>query len=138
MLSARIVRRYVHSDCGGDYRPKEGGDLLRWTAHCAFGSILRFHGSDHRPWTYDNHTEDTIRSYINMRYKLLPSLIAAGHNAAVTAFPIVARCDFYWLEPEATSNHQYIYLNDTLGAAHLPNSPCALLPLPSLLWFRIS
>ena len=29
---------YVHSDCGGDYRPKQGGDLLRWTAHCVFGT----------------------------------------------------------------------------------------------------
>ena len=67
---------YVHSDCGGDYRPKEGGDLLRWAAHCTFGSILRFHGADHRPWSYDNHTEDTIRSYLQVRYKLIPSLIA--------------------------------------------------------------
>ena len=41
-------KAYVHSDCGGDYRSKEGGDLLRWTAHCAFGTIHRFHGSDHR------------------------------------------------------------------------------------------
>ena len=107
---------YVHSDCGGDYHPKTGGDLLRWTGHCAFGSIFRYHGSDHRPWTYDNHTEDVIRSYLNMRYKQLPSLISAGHNAAQTAFPIVARCDFYWDAPEATSNHQYVFLNDTLVA----------------------
>ena len=49
----------------GDYRPKNGGDLLRWTAHCAFGTIHRFHGSDHRPWTYDNHTEDVIRCVQN-------------------------------------------------------------------------
>jgi hypothetical protein len=39
---------YVHSDCGGDYRGKVGGDLMRWTAHCTLGTILRFHGSDHR------------------------------------------------------------------------------------------
>lgn len=58
---------YVHSDCGGDYRPSYGGDLLRWTAHCAFGSILRFHGNAHQPWSYDNHTEDVIRQYLNMR-----------------------------------------------------------------------
>lgn len=51
-----------------------------------------------------------------MRYKQLPSLIAAGHNAAQTAFPIVARCDFYWNAQEATSNHQYVFLNDTLVA----------------------
>ena len=42
---------FVHSDCGGDWRGS-AGSLLRWTGHCVFGSILRFHGSDHRPWTY--------------------------------------------------------------------------------------
>ena len=89
-----------------------GGALLRWTAHCVFGTILRFHGSDHRPWSYDNHTEDTIRSYLQMRYKMIPSLIAAGATATDTSFPIVARADLFWPEhPEAASNQQYIYLN---------------------------
>jgi hypothetical protein len=35
-------------------------------------------GNDHRPWTYDNATEDTIRSYINMRcepYLFVPNLL---------------------------------------------------------------
>jgi hypothetical protein len=110
---------YVHSDCGGDYRGKVGGDLVRWAAHCSFGTILRFHGSDHRPWSYDNHTEDSIRSYITMRYKLIPSLISAGHSATFAAFPIVARCDIFWPEhgsDGASSNHQYMFLNDTLVA----------------------
>ena len=90
-------------------RRGSGGDLLRWTAHCAFGSIHRFHGSDHRPWTYGNHTEDVIRSYLKMRYALMPSLIAAGQVATETAFPLVARGDFYWPDhANATSNHQYV------------------------------
>eukprot|EP00463_Aulacantha_scolymantha_P002959 TRINITY_DN370_c0_g1_i1.p1 TRINITY_DN370_c0_g1~~TRINITY_DN370_c0_g1_i1.p1 ORF type:complete len:484 (-),score=92.11 TRINITY_DN370_c0_g1_i1:134-1471(-) len=108
---------YVHSDCGGDYRGS-AGDLIRWTAHCVFGSILRFHGNKHQPWSYDNHTEDTIRNYLNMRYKLIPSLISAGQQATQTAFPIVARGDFFWPEhsPDSSSNLQYLHLNDTLVA----------------------
>jgi len=78
----------VHSDCGGDYRPPDGGDLIRWAAHCVFGTILRFHGAAHQPWSYDNHTEDTIRSYLNMRYKLIPTFIAAGQISTLTSFPI--------------------------------------------------
>ena len=81
----------------GDYRPKQGGDLLRWTAHCVFGSILRFHGNDHRPWTYTPAVEATIRSYLEMRYKLIykliPALIAGGAHATATGFPLAARCD---------------------------------------------
>lgn len=102
---------YVHSDCGGDYRPKDGGDLLRWTAHCAFGSIHRFHGSQHQPWSYDNHTEDVIRQYLNARYKLVPSLIAAGQHATETGYPYVTRCDMEWpTQDGANDNNQYVFL----------------------------
>lgn len=94
---------------------------MRWTAHCAFGTIHRFHGAAHQPWSYekiDNTTEDIIRSYLKMRYKLMPSFIAAGHQASITAgFPLVARCDLYWPQyAEASSNHQYVHLNETLVA----------------------
>ncbi len=102
---------------GGDYRSLRAGDLLRWTAHCAFGSILRFHGNNHRPWSYGPVVESTIRQYITTRYKLAPSLIAAGEHATRTGFPFVTRCDLVWPEyPAAQSNNQYLFLNDTLVA----------------------
>ena len=88
---------YVHSDCGGDYA-KNGGDLLRWTAHCVFGTILRYHGADHRPWKYGDAVEASIRRYLNVRYKLAPALIAAGQEATRTGMPFVARCDLFWPE----------------------------------------
>jgi len=107
---------YVHSDCGGDYRGT-AGDLMRWTAHCVFGTILRFHGSDHRPWTYDEHTEATILTYLNMRYKLIPSFIASGQGSLYAGFPVVARADLFWPDQtSASGNTQYIHLNDTLVA----------------------
>ena len=108
----------MHSDCGGDYS-STADDLLRWTAHCAFGTILRFHGADHRkqrlsrshcppnprcvlptlpavlagPWKFGEESEGVIRSYINARYKLLPSLIAAGQHATCAHFPLAQSCD---------------------------------------------
>ena len=53
-----------------------------------------------------------------MRYKMIPSLVAAGHQATASAFPIVARCDLFWPEhaPDSASNHQYLFINDTLVA----------------------
>eukprot|EP01121_Diplochlamys_sp_Union-15-3_P016634 TRINITY_DN56_c0_g1_i1.p1 TRINITY_DN56_c0_g1~~TRINITY_DN56_c0_g1_i1.p1 ORF type:complete len:853 (+),score=155.87 TRINITY_DN56_c0_g1_i1:34-2559(+) len=107
---------FVHSDCGGDSR-ESGGDLLRWTAHCTFGTIFRYHGSDHRPWTYTPEIESTIRSYLNMRYKLIPAFISAGQAATYSGFPIVARGDLFWPDQTAASdNNQYIHLNNTLVA----------------------
>ena len=82
------------------------------------GTIHRFHGSDHRPWGYDNHTEDVIRSYLVTRYKMAPSLVAAGQATAETGFPFVARADLFWPEFKglASDNTQYIFINDTLVA----------------------
>ena len=57
-----------------------------------------------------------VAADLNMRYKHLPSRIAAGHNAAVTAFPIVAHMRLLLERTQASSNHQYIWLNDTLVA----------------------
>ena len=114
------MKPYVHSDCGGDgSEGRQAGDLLRWTAHCAFGTILRFHGADHRPWQYGAAVEDTIRQYITARYKLAPSLVAAGQHATHTGYPFVTRCDLLWPEHAtagAANATQYIFLNDTLVA----------------------
>jgi len=107
---------FVHSDCGGDWKGSEGS-LLRWTAHCAFGSILRFHGADHRPWKYSGPTLDRIRAYLQVRYRLLPSLIAAGRKATETGRPLVARSDLFWPDEWGSSiNTQYIFLEDLLVA----------------------
>ncbi|EGD81222.1 hypothetical protein PTSG_11259 [Salpingoeca rosetta] len=111
------LKPYVHSDCGGDYRGS-AGDLMRWIAHCSLGTVLRLHGAEHQPWSYDNHTEDTIRNYLDLRYRLIPTFISAGVTATATGFPLVVRGDVFWPEhaPDAASNHQYIHLNETLVA----------------------
>jgi alpha-glucosidase (family GH31 glycosyl hydrolase) len=92
---------------------------MRWTAHCAFGSIFRYHGGDHRLWLYPEDTQTVVREYLNMRYHLMPSIIAAGHEASITGFPLVARCDMLWPELSnqgSSSNHQYLFLRNTLVA----------------------
>jgi alpha-glucosidase (family GH31 glycosyl hydrolase) len=46
--------------------------------------------------SYTPAIEDTVRSYLNIRYKLAPSLIAAGHLTAESGFPFVTRGDLFW------------------------------------------
>jgi hypothetical protein len=115
------MKSYVHSDCGDDDVTHGDVALLRWTAHCALGTILRFHGADHRPWKFstatNTSTEDFIRQYLDMRYKLMPSIIAAGHQATETTFPLAVRLDLFWPEnASASDNSSYLFLNDTLVA----------------------
>ena len=45
------------------------------------------------PWKFGEESEGVIRSYIHARYKLMPSLIAAGQHATRTGFPLAARCE---------------------------------------------
>jgi alpha-glucosidase (family GH31 glycosyl hydrolase) len=116
---------FVHSDCGGDYGQSQGdpGDvtsaagLLRWTGHCAYGSILRFHGADHRVWQYDEATQQAFKSFLDARYRLLPSIKAAAKRASEEGHPLVARLDLFHAEyPEAADNSQYLFLDDILVA----------------------
>lgn len=44
-------------------------------SHCVFGTMVRFHQGDHRFWLRDQTTQDSARDYLNMRYKLAPSLM---------------------------------------------------------------
>jgi len=122
-------RTFVHSDCGGHGSSCPGlpenascptpndQALLRWTAHCTFGTIMRFHQGDHRFWLRDNNTQTVARNYLNMRHKLAPSLIAAGRLVQDQGFPLTARCDLIWPDhKEAKDPTQYIHLNSTLVA----------------------
>jgi hypothetical protein len=54
-------RPFVHSDCGAG--ETSGTAVMRWTAHCVLGTILRYHGADHSPWQFDNATQTVIRKY---------------------------------------------------------------------------
>merc|ERR1712113_461047 len=70
-----------------------------------------------RPWNYDSKTVDGVRAYLNIRYKLLPTLLEAGRHATLTGVPLAARGDFYWPQyKESTSNQQYIFLHTLLVA----------------------
>lgn len=58
------------------------------------------------------------RDYLDMRYKLAPSLIAFGRTVQTAGFPLTARCDLVWpSHPEANDPSQYLHLNTTLIAA---------------------
>jgi alpha-glucosidase (family GH31 glycosyl hydrolase) len=52
-----------------------------------------------------------------MRYKLIPSFIAAGQAALTSGYPLVVRGDLIWPQQSAAAdNTQYIHLNETLVA----------------------
>ena len=104
--SVHDLRPFVHSDCGAI--ETNATAMLRWTAHCVLGTILRFEDIT-LPWLYDNATQAVIRRYLEMRYALAPSLIAAGRKTQHRGLPLAARCDLFWPDHDAArSNTQYM------------------------------
>lgn len=119
--------QYVHSDCGNHVHigqanateNDEAGDNIRWTALCTFSGIFRYHAGHHVPWRWGVTVEDTIRRYLNLRVKLLPSLVAGGRVASSSGWPLTARCDLH--APQCgvqarKASTQFVFLNDTLVA----------------------
>ena len=66
---------------------------------------------------YGNATTDHVRYYLQLRYRLLPSIIGAVAQATDSGFPLAARLDLFWpTHAEASGNDQYLFLNDSLVA----------------------
>jgi len=119
---------YVHPDCTGHHGAdeKSGVDYppevyARWVQFCSMGTIFRIHSSHNskgrQPWLMGEHVEDIMRNFTNMRYKLIPTLVAAGQQVTSTGLPLVRRLDLEWpAEKEATRMDQYLLADDLLVA----------------------
>merc|ERR1712130_445062 len=119
---------YVHPDCTGHHGADEKPGVnyppevyARWVQFCSMGTIYRIHSSRYskgrQPWKMGNHVESIMRNFTNMRYKLIPTLIAAGKKATSTGLPLVRRLDLEWpAEEQASRNDQYLLADDLLVA----------------------
>jgi len=77
-------------DTGG-FTGNPGPELYaRWQQESAFTPLMRAHGSFNAvrwPWDFGKDAEESIRSSIEMRYRLLPYLYALAHQAFETGTP---------------------------------------------------
>ena len=79
-----------HLWTGGDTRDDEV--LVRWMQHCTFSSILWAHGHPWRsklPWTRGPEIERIWRSYVELRYRLLPYIYSIARQACVAGVPFM-------------------------------------------------
>lgn len=84
---------YVNSDCGG-HRGDPGKELfVRWMQFGTLSPVFRPHCDDQvkcgrEPWAYDRETEDIVKEYIALRYRLLPIIYKNAFNNYVCGEPI--------------------------------------------------
>jgi len=115
------LQPYTHEDLGGHTGPTPSPELyVRFLEYGCLSPITRVHctlGQDRHPWAYGPEAEYTVKEYIKLRYRLLPTLYSAAQRASDDGTPILRRCDLYWPTfAEAAQNDQYLLGEDLLIA----------------------
>jgi alpha-D-xyloside xylohydrolase len=112
---------YWTTDTGGFFRPgpEQFNDpvyrerFLRWFEFSTFSPLLRVHGfqTNTEPWRYGDEVEGTVRSYLDLRYQLMPYIYS---QAAAVTFqgstmlrPLVM--DFSSDEQALTQKYEYMF-----------------------------
>jgi alpha-D-xyloside xylohydrolase len=88
---------------GGFAEPPPPGLYLRWLAFGVFTSHLRCHGQPPRePWEFGSDFTDRFRQAAELRYRLLPYLLAQSALAAGHGHPLI-RPPFFEFPDDPTS-----------------------------------
>lgn len=79
-------------DAGGFIGNASENLFARWISMAAFTPFFRGHSNvntkSSEPWTHGEHTEEISRNYISLRYRLMPYVYSAFHEASETGTPV--------------------------------------------------
>lgn len=125
---------YINEDLGGHVLTPSPELFARWFQFGSFSPLPRPHSypkTAHYPWAYGEEVENICREYIQLRYKLLPTIYTAARRAYDNGTPLLQRCDLQWPHyPEAAGGLQYLFGEDLLIA---PQCYSGLEPIPASL-----
>ncbi len=115
---------YMSSDLGGFWHNDTVTEnhFIRWMQYGAFSPVTRVHSTlsaknEHLPWSYGENAEAIVKSYLDMRYHLMPYYYMLARENYDTGMPLMRRLDFYYPEyEEASDNSQYLIGRDLLVA----------------------
>ncbi|NKI26367.1 DUF4968 domain-containing protein [Arenibacter sp. 6A1] len=84
---------FVGSDIGGFAEQPSGELFARWIQLGVFHPFCRVHSSgdhgDQEPWSFDDEVTDIVRSYIELRYQLLPYLYTMFYRYTKENVPMI-------------------------------------------------
>ncbi len=84
---------YINSDCGGHIGNPDKKGFIRWMQYGTLSPVFRPHCTNtvertREPWVYDKETEDIVREYNNLRYRLLPVIYKNAYESYENGKPI--------------------------------------------------
>ncbi len=136
-LGARTSSAYISSDIGGHHGMPTNSAFIRWTQFGALSPIMRYHSSkeDRSPWRHGETADEVARTYINMRYRLMPVYYTLAYENHALGLPMARRLDFYYPQySEAKAADQYL-LGDDILVAPITNTQTATYSIPDD-WFK--
>ena len=101
---------FCGSDVGGFVEQPDGELFLRWIQFGVFSPFYRTHAAgdkgDQEPWTFGKEVEDLCRSFIELRYKLLPYIYTSFWQHTKFGTPILRPLVFIDQYDEKTYGRQ--------------------------------
>lgn len=90
---------YLNSDCGGHLGNPDKEQFIRWMQYGTLSPVFRPHCSNgvertREPWVFDKETEDIVREYNNLRYRLLPVIYKSAYESYEYGLPILKSLGF--------------------------------------------
>lgn len=123
---AEVGLPYMSSDIGGHTQAVTNEMYVRWIQYGALSTICRVHcttasyigGQEGRmPWLFGETAEEVAKTYVGMRYRLLPLYYNLARENYDSGLPIMRRLDILYPDyVEASANDQYM-LGDYLLVA---------------------
>lgn len=98
---------HVGSDIGGFAEQPNGELFARWIQLGVFHPFCRVHSSgdhgDQEPWSFDPEVTDIVRSFIELRYQLLPYLYTMFYKYSTAGIPMLQPLVYF--DQEDTQTH---------------------------------
>ncbi|AIE84875.1 TIM-barrel domain-containing protein [Fimbriimonas ginsengisoli] len=126
---------FLGEDLGGHVGQPSPELYVRYLQYGCLSPTTRVHctrGETRYPWEYGPQAERIVTDYARLRYRLMPTLYSAAHQAYEDGTPLLRRCDLEWpTYAEAAHNDQYMLGGDLLVAPIISSESETATPIPT-------
>ncbi len=149
-LGARLVNSlglsgmpFAGNDVGGFVGDGSIALFTRWIALGVFTPLFRGHSMvnsrSKEPWTFGEEAEEISRNYITLRYRLLPYIYSAFHEASETGIPVSRSLAIDYHESKEVFDpqfqNQFLFGSSILVCPVLPEQEVLKVYLPDGVWY---
>jgi len=133
-------------DIGGFINNPSGELFIRWLSIGVYTPFFRGHSEinsrDKEPWTFGEEFESIAKRMIESRYRLLPYIYSAFHEASETGIPVARSLAInYTFDSKIYDwnyQNQYLFGDEILVAPLTSEQKYSKIYLPEGKWYRMS